>query len=214
MVLAGIIISYLLGAIPTAYILGQILKGIDIRKFGSGNVGATNAFRVLGATWGIIVLILDILKGIIPVTLLANYFLNYWDFSSLLLRICLGLACICGHNWSIFLRFKGGKGVATTLGVLGGLGVAVIQLRLVLCLVILVWLLTFLIFHIVSLASVLSALSLPLFMLILQQGKELLILSIILSSFIILRHKKNLLGLFVGKEGRFSFRNFQKPLTK
>jgi glycerol-3-phosphate acyltransferase PlsY len=200
MALWGIIISYLLGSIPTAYMFGRILKGIDIRKFGSGNVGATNAFRVLGPMWGVIVLILDIVKGIIPVTIVANYFLNYGDFSPVLLRTIFGFACICGHNWTLFLRFKGGKGVATTLGVLVGLGTAVIELRLVLLLVILVWLITFLILRIVSVASLLSALSLPLFALIFQQSRELIILSVILAVFIVIRHKNNLLGLFHSKE--------------
>ncbi len=200
MVLAGIIISYLLGSIPTAYILGRILKGIDIRKFGSGNVGATNAFRVLGPTWGIVVLILDISKGIIPVTVLADYFLNYWGNSEIILRIFFGLACICGHNWTLFLRFKGGKGVATTLGVVAGLGFVVSELRLVFLLMVLVWLIAFLIFRLASVSSVLSAISLPLFMLIFYPARELLILSIILSIFIILRHKKNLLDILRGKE--------------
>ena len=138
MVLAGITISYLLGSIPIAYILGRITKGIDIRKLGSGNVGATNAFRILGPTSGIIVLILDILKGIISVTLVAGYFLSYWNASEIILRILFGLVCICGHNWTLFLRFKGGKGVATTIGVLAGLGIGVVELRLILVLVILV----------------------------------------------------------------------------
>ena len=200
MVLLGIIISYLLGSIPTAYIFGRILKGIDIRKFGSGNVGATNAFRLLGLSWGVVVLVLDILKGLISVTLLANYFLNFWDGSGVILRIIFGIACICGHNWSIFLQLKGGKGVATSLGILTGLGITVTGLRLIISLVILIWLIVFLAFRIVSLASVLSAISLPLFMFIFNASKELLILGIILSIIIILRHKKNLSGLFRGKE--------------
>ena len=206
MLLAGIIISYLLGSIPSAYLLGRILKGIDIRRFGSGNVGATNAFRVLGPTWGIIVLILDILKGAISVIWLANFFLNYWDGSEIILRIIFGIACISGHNWTLFLRFKGGKGVATTLGVLAGLGVAAAELRLILLLVILVWLITFFILRFVSVASVLSAISLHIFMLVFDQSKELLVFSIILSVFIILRHKKNLFGLFSGQEKRLSLK--------
>ena len=206
MVLAGIIISYLLGSIPTAYIFGRLLKGIDIRKFGSGNVGATNAFRLLGPIWGVVVLVLDILKGIIPVTVLADYFLNNWAYSGIILRMLFGLTCVCGHNWTLFLRFKGGKGVATTLGVLAGLAMVVNELRLVLFLVILVWLIAFLIFRIVSVASVLSALALPLFTLILHRSKELLVLSIIFCIFIILRHKRNLLGLFSKKERPLSFR--------
>lgn len=206
MLLAGIIISYLLGSIPTAYLFGKILRGIDIRKFGSGNVGATNAFRVLGPTWGIIVLILDLLKGIISVTLVANYFLSYFGIPSEVLRIIYGIACVCGHNWTLFLRFRGGKGVATTLGVLAGLTTAVVELRLILFLVILVWFLTFLSFRFVSLASVLSAISLPIFVFIFHPLKELLILSLLLAIFIVIRHKKNILSLLSGKERPLFFK--------
>ena len=122
------------------------------------------------------------------------------------MRILLGLACVSGHNWSVFLRFKGGKGVAITLGVLGGLGATVPAGWGALLLMILVWVVVFLVFRVVSLASVLSALSLPLFMLILYPAKELLILSIILSILIILRHKKNLLDFLHKQEHPLSFK--------
>jgi len=201
---AGIIISYLLGSIPTAYIFGRIIKGIDIRDFGSGNVGATNVFRVLGPAWGIFVLILDILKGIIPVTALADYFIGYTEISPEILRIVFGFACVCGHNWTLFLRFRGGKGVATTLGVLIGLATAVAELRLILLLVILVWLAVFLILRFVSVASVASALSFPVFVFVFHRSKELLALGIALAILIVLRHKKNLLNLLHGKERRLS----------
>lgn len=200
MLLAGIIISYLLGSIPTAYIFGKIFKGIDIRKFGSGNVGATNAFRLLGPAWGFIVLILDVLKGVIPVTVLANHSSGYTEISPEVLRIVFGFVCVCGHNWTLFLRFRGGKGVATTLGVLIGLTLSVVELRLILLLVILVWLVVFLIFRFVSLASVASALSFPVFVFVFQRSKELLALGIALAILIVLRHKKNLLNLLRGKE--------------
>ncbi|MFH1339427.1 MAG: glycerol-3-phosphate 1-O-acyltransferase PlsY [Candidatus Omnitrophota bacterium] len=203
---AGIIISYLLGSIPTAYIFGRIIKGIDIRDFGSGNVGATNVFRVLGPAWGIIVLILDILKGIIPVTALADYFIGYTEISPEILRIVFGFACVCGHNWTLFLRFRGGKGVATTLGVLIGLATAVAELRLILLLVILVWLAVFLILRFVSVASVASALSFPVFVFVFHRSKELLALGIALAILIVLRHKKNLLNLLHGKERPLSLK--------
>jgi len=206
MLLAGIIISYLLGSIPTAYIFGKILKGIDIRKFGSGNVGATNAFRLLGPVWGIIVLILDVLKGVIPVTVLANHSLGYTEISPEVLRILFGFACVCGHNWTLFLRFRGGKGVATTLGVLIGLALSVVELRLILLLVILVWLIVFLTLRFVSLASVASALSFPIFVFIFHRSKELLALGVALAILIVLRHKKNLLNLLRGKERPLSLK--------
>lgn len=210
MLLAGIIISYLLGSVSFGYLAGRILKGVDIRRFGSGNVGATNVFRIVGGGWGIVVLILDILKGTISVSWVADYFLSYWDYSEIMLRIAFGIACICGHNWSLFLGFKGGKGVATSLGVLLGMAGAEIELRLILFLVILVWLLTFVILRIVSVASVLSALSLPLFVAIFHLSKEMLMVSIILTIFIMLRHKKNLLRLFRGQEQSLSLKRVLK----
>lgn len=102
--------SYLLGSIPTAYIFGRLLKGIDIRDFGSGNVGATNALRVLGKPVGITVLIIDILKGVLAVALLGNLLSAKVSFlPPEILRVMSGLCAIAGHNWTIFLNFKGGK---------------------------------------------------------------------------------------------------------
>jgi len=201
MLLVGILSSYVLGSIPTAFIFGRIIKGIDIRKFGSGNVGATNVFRVMGPVWGVIVLLLDILKGFVAVAVLANYYINSWNYSAILLYIFFGFVCISGHNWSIFLHFRGGKGVATTLGVLIGLATVVSQIRIVLLLVLVIWVVVFSISRIVSLASLSSAVALPILMLVFQQSKELLIFVILLSLFVIFRHKKNIVGLLSGKEG-------------
>lgn len=210
----GIIISYILGSIPTAYIFGRLLKGIDIRKFGSGNVGATNALRVLGKKAGITVLVLDVLKGFIAVVFLGNivssrvmtgHFLTAGGISFIsdeLLRIILGISCICGHNWTIFLKFKGGKGIAATLGVLLGLSLKIAALKLILALVILTWFLIFMIARIVSVASVVSALSLPLYALIFRQSGILLTTSILLCFFVLLRHKSNLKRVLQGKEPR------------
>lgn len=204
----GITISYLIGSIPTAYIFGRILKGIDIRKFGSGNVGATNALRVLGRPAGIAVLILDIFKGFSVVFFLGDFIASKvaLGISVETLRIILGLACICGHNWTIFLNFKGGKGVATTLGVLSGLTLKIAGLKAVLGLLILTWLAVFIITRIVSVASVLTALALPIYTFIFKQSNALMLFSVILSAFIILRHKSNLKRVFEGKESRFSFK--------
>ncbi|MBL7130287.1 MAG: glycerol-3-phosphate 1-O-acyltransferase PlsY [Candidatus Omnitrophica bacterium] len=195
--IVGIVFSYILGSIPTAYILGR-LKGIDIRKHGSGNVGATNAFRVLGKTAGISALLIDLLKGLIATMLFANYFNPAG--ASLFLRILYGFSCVCGHTWSVFLRFKGGKGVASSLGVLAGLAIVEKGLAIVLALVILVWVASFLISRIVSLSSILSALSFPLFVFCFNQVKEIKILSILLCLFIILKHKSNLQRLLKRKE--------------
>lgn len=205
-IIPGIIISYLIGSIPNAYIFGRIFKGIDIRKFGSGNVGATNAWRVLGRGIGISVLAMDILKGVLAVTLLGDFLVYRGNLSNEVLRIILGIVCIVGHNWTIFLGFKGGKGIATTLGVLLGLAFKIAGLKAILGLVILVWLGVFMIGKIVSLASVLSGISLPLFMYFLKQPNILLLFSIILAFLIILRHKSNLKRIIQGKESRLSFK--------
>jgi glycerol-3-phosphate acyltransferase PlsY len=203
-IILGILVSYLIGSIPTAYIFGRALKGIDIRKFGSGNVGATNALRVLGKGPGITVLVLDVLKGFVAVVFLGNIIaLSSSGISDITARIFLGLSCICGHNWTIFLKFKGGKGMATTLGVLLGLALKIAGLKLIFALVILTWLVIFIITRIVSLASILAGISLPIYMLFFGPRERMLIFSgILICLFIILRHKDNLKRLFQGKEPR------------
>ena len=114
--ICAIILSYLIGSIPTAYIFGRIVKGVDIRKHGSGNVGATNAFRVLGAGFGITVLLLDALKGLVCVVNISDFILSRGlGLNPLMLRVILGLTAVAGHSWTVFLNFKGGKGMAVTL---------------------------------------------------------------------------------------------------
>ena len=206
-IISIIIISYLLGSIPTAYIFGRFLKGIDIRKFGSGNVGATNAFRVLGRGWGITILALDILKGFLPVIILGNIFTKQLDLAQAQnIFIAIGLGCICGHNWTIFLGFKGGKGVATTLGVLSALALKIPGLSIVLGLTILIWFTSFFIVRIISLSSLLAAISFPLFTILFRQSSVVILLGTLLAIFVILRHKSNIKRLLEGKESRLSFR--------
>src|SRR4030042_1755327 len=199
----GIILSYLIGSIPTAFLLGKLLKGIDIRNFGSGNVGATNALRVLGRGPAILVLILDILKGFIAVFVLGNLVASRTTlFEGEAQRIILGISSICGHNWTIFLKFKGGKGIATTLGVLLGLSFRIAGLKYLIILTVLTWLLVFIITKIVSLSSVAAAISLPVNSIFFQESSALKALSILLCCFVILRHKANLKRLLHGKEPR------------
>jgi len=201
--IAALLLSYLLGSIPTAYLLGKAIKGIDIRKVGSGNVGATNALRVLGKGAGITVLFLDIFKGFAAVILLADFFItkpHLWQEQNL--RILMGLGCICGHNWSIFLQFKGGKGIAATFGALLGLAMKVPGLNIVIGWIILTWLLVFLASRMVSLASIIAALTLPIFCLFFKQPFPLTAVSLLLCIFVIIRHKANLARIFQGKESR------------
>jgi len=198
--------SYLLGSLPTAYLFGRVLKGIDIRKVGSGNVGATNAMRALGRGPGITVLLLDILKGFAAVVLLGDYFSLkpvLWQEQNL--RIIMGLCCICGHNWTIFLRFKGGKGIATSFGVLLGLALKIEGLNIVIGILIVSWLAVFFIWRIVSLASIVAAVLLPVSCFFFKQPRLFILVSIILCVFVILRHKSNLARLFKGKEERLRF---------
>jgi len=203
--ITALLVSYLLGSIPTAFLFGKILKGIDIRKVGSGNVGATNAMRALGKGPGITVLLLDIIKGFIATYYLANYFI---DKPVLIqeqnLRIFMGLCCICGHNWTIFLKFKGGKGIATTFGVLLALSLKITGLNIVIGLIILIWFLVFGFTRIVSLASIIAAIALPLLSILFKQPINLIFLSLLLCVFVIIRHKSNLARLFQGKESRLS----------
>ncbi len=202
----AIFVAYLVGSIPTAYIFGRIYKGIDIRKHGSGNVGATNVFRVLGKWPGIIVLIIDIIKGIVPVVLIANLF----SIESVFGRILIAVASVCGHNWTIFLGFKGGKGIATSLGVLIGLTIVIASIRSVLFLTLLIWIVCFLLSGFVSLASILAAISLPIFMVVTDQGFELVCLGIVFCVFVVIRHKVNIKRLLSGRESRVSIPLFNK----
>lgn len=198
----SIVITYFIGSIPTAYIFGRLLKGLDIREHGSGNMGATNAFRVLGKGPGTAVLILDIIKGIIPTTVVANLF-GATDPLSL---VIIGLVAVAGHNWTVFLQFKGGKGIATSLGVLIGLTIQLPGVRPILLLTLGVWLVLFLLFRYVSLASIAAVVVLPIFMVAYNEPFPLIAMAIVLCIFIVFRHRSNIKRLVKGQENRVSFR--------
>jgi len=205
--IVALLASYLLGSIPTAYLFGKILKGIDIRQVGSGNVGATNAMRALGRGAGITVLFLDILKGFVAVFFLAHYFIaKPAILQEQNLRIFMGLACICGHNWTIFLQFKGGKGIATSFGVLLALGLKIPGLNIVIGLIILTWFLIFFTTRIVSLASICAAVALPTLCFLFKQSIGLIMLGLLLCIFVIIRHKANIIRIYQGKEPRLYFK--------
>ena len=128
-------LSFFLGSIPFGYLVARSVKKIDIRKFGSGNIGATNVVRVVGKKWGILVFALDFLKGLIP-PLAVNIFLTQ---SPNYIFILAALLAVSGHIWTPFLRFKGGKGVATTVGATGGLSFVFANLWLVFLLSVVAW---------------------------------------------------------------------------
>jgi len=203
MLIPAVILSYLLGSIPVGYILGKVLRGTDVRCYGSGNFGATNIFRVISPTAGIVVLILDMLKGVIPVIVFGDFLLRGLpELDPLLVRLSLALASICGHNWTIFLKFKGGKGVATTAGALAGLSFKLPFLGLIAGLCLGIWLLIVLTTGYVSLGSIMAACALPVFMIVFNQPFKLIIFAVALCLFVVYRHKSNIRRLLRGEEGR------------
>ncbi|NQU95252.1 MAG: glycerol-3-phosphate 1-O-acyltransferase PlsY [Candidatus Omnitrophica bacterium] len=192
-------LAYLIGSIPTSYIFAKALKKIDIREHGSGNVGATNVFRTVGKIPGIIVLLIDVAKGVVAVSLLSEVFLSNWTGVILGLefyKILLGMCAIAGHVFSVFLRFKGGKGIATTGGVL----IALAPGTLLACLAI--WIIVFAVFRIVSIASIIASLSLPIFAVIFYRSFYFVIFCVILCLASVYKHKANIKRLLRGEEKR------------
>ena len=191
----GIFTSYLIGSIPCAYISGRLVKGIDIRRFGSGNVGAANTFRVVGKIPGLIVLAIDIFKGFICVTYIASFFMFFSPVSRPeLYRVIVGLSVIAGHNWPVFLKFKGGKGVAAGAGVVMGLAPKIFSLGF------LVWVIIFSMTGYVSLSSIIASISIPLFTRLFNEPNEIVIFMSILSLMIVYRHRPNIKRLLKGEE--------------
>ena len=205
----SIILGYLLGALPFSFWLGK-LKGVDLRKVGSGNIGATNLARALGPGWGILAFLLDMSKGLAAV-LLAGYLGNVWSCGLLslpLLKIVAGISSIAGHNWTFLLHFKGGKGVATSAGVF--LGLAPLSLGMA----VLVWILIFAASRYVSLASLIASISLPLWMVWQNKPLELVIFSGIACILIIYRHRTNIKRLLKGEENRWGRKKQKGNMTQ
>jgi glycerol-3-phosphate acyltransferase PlsY len=207
MIFLGMLLGYLIGSIPTAYIFGRMSKGIDIRQHGSGNVGATNVFRVLGKGPGITVLLLDILKGVIAVALIPDIL----GFTETLYRVLFAVVVVCGHNWTVFLKFKGGKGIATSFGVLIGLTLKIAVIRPVLFWTVLIWIACFLITRIVSVSSILAATCLPIIMAVTHQEFTIICLGSVFCIFVVLRHRSNIRRLFAGQEPRVPLSFGKKP---
>ena len=172
------IAGYLSGSIPTGYLVVKWRKNIDIRTVGSGNIGATNVYRVLGIKWAIGVFIFDMLKGALPVILFKNH-------SSPPLIYLLSLTPFIGHCYTLWLGFKGGKGVATSAGIL------IIIAPISLAISLIVWLSTILLFHISSLGSLFAAVTLPVVTYFLYNA-QLFFFTIALSLWVILRHRENI----------------------
>lgn len=199
--------AYLLGSIPTGFLVAR-LRGVDIRTVGSKNMGATNVFRILGKGPGTFVLLVDLMKGCGAV-LLARYFVRHVmvleDCDCVWLNqasapIVAGLAAILGHNYTCWLGFKGGKGIATTGGVLAALVPWAFLIGLG------AWLVTFVSTRYVSVASIAAAVSLPFGTWFTTGDLKLTIVAAAMGSLAIYKHKTNIQRLMTGTESRFNFK--------
>lgn len=203
-----ILFAYLIGSIPTGYIFGRALKGIDIREHGSGNLGATNVFRVIGKVPGICVFIIDFVKGMLVVVLVPVILQRFSPALSQKISgffcIFLGLSVIAGHIWTIFLKFKGGKGVATTAGVIAGLA----PWLFLTCFG--VWIVVFMIWRYVSLASISAAVVMPILALFSGKRMEFSIFCIILCLVAVYSHMSNIKRLIKGTENKILPRKIKK----
>ena len=184
-----ITICYLLGSIPFGYIVGKLFKKIDIRELGSGNIGATNVFRILGPSLASLVLIGDIGKGILSI-----YLVRFLNIDNLLISTIAGLVVICGHDWSLFLGFKGGKGIATTFGVVFALNPTISILAVI------VWGIVLVTTRYASLSSILAIISIFIFTILFKQPYEYIIFSAIILVLGIFNHKDNIKRLRSGNE--------------
>ena len=202
-VIAGVA-SYLLGAIPFGLIVARA-KGVDIRKIGSGNIGATNVFRSVGKGLGIFTFICDMLKGSVTAfafPLVATLLFAFPDEQKFPLALVCGCAAIAGHNWPIYLCFKGGKGVATSAGVLLGIAPGCVGIGIA------VWIIVFVFSRYVSVASIIAAAAVggSSWWLYLKDGKLRPVALTVLAALAIWRHKSNIRRLINGTENRFEFR--------
>ena len=193
----SVVLGYLIGSFPTSFLMARALKGIDIRQVGSGNAGATNVLRSVGKIPALVTLLVDVFKGIFVVTVAANFFYPYienldYDFY----RSFLGLAAVCGHIWPVWLKFKGGKGVATTLGVAIGLAPIVLVPSLV------IWLVIFFTTNYVSLASILALIAFPIIAIAFGQSLYLVLVSTLVCSISIFKHSENIRRLLKGQENK------------
>ena len=189
-----LLLGYLFGSFPSGYLAGRIAKGIDIRSLGSGSTGATNVLRQIGKRAAITVFLLDVFKGVLSI-LVAKYFLlnDSW-------QVAIGLSTLVGHIWPVWLNWKGGKAVATGLGVFLGLswqvGLATLG----------IFILMITLFRIVSLSSISAALALPLIMFLSFKTSNIslpyLVISLLAMALVVWRHRENIVRLIKRKEPR------------
>lgn len=200
----GVLLAYLLGSIPTSVWIGKISHGIDVREHGSGNAGATNTFRILGAKYAIPVLLFDTFKGWIAVKLSFYFGNDFLSFEQLIsFQLFLGIAAVVGHVFPIYANFRGGKGIATLLGV--AIAIFPTPLLVVMGLFVVVFVIT----EYVSLGSIISAVAFPFIVVLLFniEVPSLVIFSIAIAIFIPITHKKNIKRLLRGEEAKIKIWN-------
>ena len=203
-----VIIAYLLGSIPTSVWVSKSMFDIDIREYGSGNAGATNTFRVLGPKWGSFVMLVDVTKGALATSLyiLMPYYLTN-ELARTNFMIVLGLVAVVGHIFPVFANFKGGKGVATLLG----MSLAIQPIVALLCLV--VFLITLISTRFVSLSSMLAGIAFMVLILFIFKEKETMyrLFAVIVAVMVVITHQKNITRLIKGTENKVPiFKNRDK----
>lgn len=216
---AIIILSYLVGSIPTSIIVSKLSHGIDIRNYGSGNAGGTNVMRVLGWKKGLFVMVLDVLKGALAVIVIARLhrgtipFENATPFDDFtLVQIIAGISAVVGHIWTVFAGFKGGKGIATAMGML--LMIVTVDMLVAVGIFIIVVSIS----RYISLASIIGAIAVPLTLIIRENifhvdvpgYSTLLPFIIFVSLLVIFTHRKNVVRLLNGSESKVSFSKKKK----
>jgi acyl phosphate:glycerol-3-phosphate acyltransferase len=203
LLLACSLLGYLFGSFPAGYFAGR-LAGVDVRREGSGNIGATNVLRILGKKWGYPVFAIDAFKGFAAVRV-ALMLVNCWPDAkpyAEYIAILTAVTCVAGHTFPVWLGFKGGKGVATTAGALAGL--VPLAVPFVLC----IWIVVFEISRYVSLASMIAAISLPIIVAVLARWnfvdtRALIYFSVAMMLLVLWRHRSNFSRLLNGTEQRF-----------
>lgn len=182
------VLGYIIGSIPNGLLIGKMLYDVDLRQFGSKNIGATNAFRTLGLWPAFWVFLTDATKGVIAV------YLGSLLIGTPIALLVGGIAAVIGHNWSMFLRFTGGRGVAT------GLGVIAVLVPKITVVIFLIWAIIVYLTRYVSLASIVSAILVPIFMWFMGEQIEILCFGIVAALFVVGRHKPNIERLLKGEE--------------
>ena len=190
-----VLAAYLLGAIPNGLLIAR-LKGVDLQKVGSGNIGATNVFRCVGKGWGVLAFVLDAVKGFVP----AFFFPDLLEAAPAWLGLACGVAAVAGHNWPVWLKFKGGKGVSTSAGMLLGIAPAAVGIGFA------VFAATVLITRFVSLGSILAAIAVPAAYIGLHgTGNRLLAGALVaMGLLVVVKHRANIGRLLKGAEPRIA----------